>query len=61
MEVHWLAVDQLGDLYFTGPLGNEVMTIPLSTLEMLESGVLLAASIRHATRGRLRPGVQARL
>ena len=39
-QVHWLAVDQLGDLYFTGSVDNSVMTIPLGTLKKLESGEL---------------------
>lgn len=46
IEVHWLAVDQLGDLYFTGPLGNQVMTVPLGTLEKLEAGTLLASNLK---------------
>jgi len=46
LEVHWLAVDQLGDLYFTGSVDNSVMTIPLDTLKRLESGELTSANMK---------------
>jgi sugar lactone lactonase YvrE len=49
IESAWVAVDHLGDLYFTDTLNNRVMSVELAVIQKLETGEITASGLKTAS------------